>query len=119
MKDQNQNSFGEDLATGFSASHTLWGAVKTGKLFSQAAKGTAAGGLMALPLALYGKAGNILERLQLCSPFSSSCLFFSFFCFQGLFLTVWEIPFPLPIQSTPFSTVNWQLWKTAMRSHLR
>ena len=44
MKDQNQTSFGEDLATGFSASHTLWGAVKTGKLFSQTAKGTAAGG---------------------------------------------------------------------------
>ncbi|WP_101877400.1 C39 family peptidase [Lachnoclostridium edouardi] len=44
MKNQNQTSFGEDLTAGFSAAHTLRGAVKTGKLFSQAAKGTAAGG---------------------------------------------------------------------------
>nr|WP_298061437.1 C39 family peptidase [uncultured Blautia sp.] len=43
MNNQNQNSFGEDLAVGLSAAHTLRGVVKTGKLFSHAAKGAAAG----------------------------------------------------------------------------
>ena len=72
--------------------HTPYGeSSKQENFFPMLQKELLPAALMVLPLVLYGKVGSTLVPLQVYSLFSLSCLFFFCFCFQGLFLTVWEI----------------------------